>query len=109
MKKTYQITTYIPQPQCEEVKEAMFKAGAGQIDNYEACSWQVLGEGQFRPVEGSSPFLGQRDKLEKVLEYKVEMFCVADKLEAVIEAMKKAHPYEVPAYGVVELIDILRT
>jgi len=44
MKKTYQITTYIPKPQCEEVKESMFKVGAGQIDNYEACSWQILGE-----------------------------------------------------------------
>jgi len=53
MKKTYQITTYIPKTQCEEVKEAMFKAGARQI----------FGEGQFKPIEGSNSFLGERDKL----------------------------------------------
>ena len=101
--KTYQITVYIPKEQCEVVKEAMFQAGAGQIDTYEACSWQVLGEGQFRPLKGSNPFLGEQDKLEKVMEYKVEMLCFEDKIKVVIEAMKKAHPYEVPAYGVVGL------
>lgn len=102
----YQITFYVPQEQCEEVKEAMFQAGAGKLDNYEACSWQVLGEGQFRPMEGSKPFLGETNKLEKVLEYKVEMLCVADKLETVIKALKSSHPYEVPAYGVLALLDV---
>lgn len=102
----YQITFYVPQEQREEVKEAMFQAGAGKLDNYEACSWQVLGEGQFRPMEGSKPFLGETNKLEKVLEYKVEMLCVADKLETVIKALKNSHPYEVPAYGVLALVDV---
>ncbi len=106
MTKYYQIYFYVPQPQCEQVKQAMFQAGAGVLGNYDSCSWQILGEGQFRPTEGSNPFLGTTDKLEKVLEYKVEMLCVADKLEAVIEALKNSHPYEVPAYGVVELVDI---
>ena len=102
----YQITIYIPQDNCETVKSAMFQAGAGAIDNYEACAWQVLGKGQFRPMKGSNPFLGEQDRLEKVAEYKVEMFCVAERLKDAIEAMKKAHPYEVPAYGVVKLEDL---
>jgi hypothetical protein len=102
----YKITVYIPQEHCEEVKEAMFKAGAGVIDNYADCAWQVLGKGQFRPLKGSRPFLGEEEKLEEVLEYKVEMFCVAEKIENAIEKMKKAHPYEVPAYGVIKLEDI---
>jgi hypothetical protein len=106
MKNTYQITGYIPKVNCEAVKEAMFKVGGGQIDTYEACSWQILGEGQFRPLKGSNPFIGKEDELEKVLEYKVEMLCVGDKLEAVIKAMKETHPYEVPAYAVVALVDI---
>lgn len=106
MQNTYQISVYIPTAHCESVKEAMFKAGAGQIDTYEACSWQVLGHGQFRPLKGSNPFLGEQDKLEIVEEYKVEMLCFFDRLEAVIDAMKEAHPYEVPAYGVVKLVDI---
>ncbi len=99
----YHITFYVPQEHCEAVKEAMFQAGAGAIDNYEACAWQVLGEGQFRPMKGSNPFLGEEHKLERVAEYKVEMFCQGKKIKAVIEAMKKAHPYEVPAYGVLKL------
>jgi len=102
----YQITLYIPKEHCETVKNVMFEAGAGEIDNYEACAWQVLGEGQFRPMKGSNPFLGEQEKLEKVAEYKVEMLCVAEKLKDAIEAMKKAHPYEVPAYGVVRLEEI---
>ena len=102
----YHITFYVPLEHCETVKEAMFKAGAGRIDNYEACAWQVLGEGQFRPMKGSNPFLGEQEKLEKVAEYKVEMFCVEEKLKAVVDAMKTAHPYEVPAYGIVRLEDI---
>jgi structural hemagglutinin/hemolysin toxin protein RtxA len=101
----YKITVYIPQEHCEAVKIAMFKAGAGVIDNYADCAWQVLGKGQFRPLEGSNPFLGEQEKIEEVAEYKVEIFCVADKIKEAIDAMKKAHPYEVPAYGVVKLED----
>jgi hypothetical protein len=106
MKNIYQITVYIPKAECEAVKEAMFKDGAGQIDTYEACSWQVLGVGQFRPLKSSTPFIGEQDKLETVEEYKVEMLCFGDRLEAVMKAMKETHPYEVPAYGVVKLVDI---
>ena len=102
----YKITVYIPQEHCEAVKNAMFKAGAGVIDNYANCAWQVLGKGQFRPLKGSNPFLGEQDKVEEVSEYKVEIFCVADKIKEAIKAMKKAHPYEVPAYGVVKLEDV---
>jgi len=65
-----------------------------------------LGKGQFRPLKGSNPFLGEQDKVEEVSEYKVEIFCVADKIKEAIKAMKKAHPYEVPAYGVVKLEDV---
>jgi len=106
MKKNYQIQVYIPTTHTNQVKQAMFKAGAGVLGDYENCSWQILGEGQFRPLKGSNPFIGKSDKLEKVQEYKVEMFCVAEKLEAVIKAMKSSHPYEVPAYGVIELVDV---
>lgn len=53
----------------------MFDAGAGGLGDYQECSWQTLGQGQFRPLKGSQPFLGETDKLEKVVEYKVEMLC----------------------------------
>ena len=82
----------------------MFKVGAGIIGNYEACSFQTKGEGQFRPIKEANPFLGEKDKLEKVAEYKVEMLCVAENLKSAIEAMKNAHPYEEVAYGVFEMV-----
>ena len=105
MTNLYQISFYVPKNQCEQVKTAMFDAGAGRLENYQECAWQTLGDGQFKPVEGSQPFLGETDKLEKVPEYKVEMLCKSTKIEIVVQALKSSHPYEVPAFSVVKLLD----
>ena len=80
----------------------MFKAGAGRIDHYSHCAWQVLGEGQFLPLDESNPSVGSHNQLEKVIEYKVELVCDADHIEAAIAALLKAHPYETPAYSVLK-------
>lgn len=101
----YKIAVYIPESDTETVKTAMFLAGAGRLGHYEQVSWQVLGQGQFRPLEGSSPAIGEQDKLEKLAEYRVEMQCEEPFIADVIAAMKAAHPYEEPAYEVVRLID----
>ena len=103
MTNHYQITFYIPEKQCGQVKQAMFDAGAGILGDYQECAWQILGEGQFKPLQGSQPFLGKTNKLEKVKEYKVEMLCQKNVLKAVIRALKSSHPYEVPAYSVIKL------
>ena len=99
-KSLYQLVIYIPEAQCEKVKAAMFTAGAGRYDGYEQCSWQVLGQGQFKPIAGSQPFIGKHDKLETVAEYRVEMICEEKFLKDVIRAMLLAHPYEQPAYSI---------
>ena len=78
----------------------MFNAGAGKIGDYDCCSWQTLGQGQFRPLENSQPFIGSTGQIEQVEEYKVEMVCSDSLIKAVISAMKQAHPYEEPAYDV---------
>lgn len=96
----YQITFYVPAEHAEKVKNAMFAQGAGKVDAYSSCAWQVLGEGQFMPLAGSHAFIGEKNQLERVAEYKVEMVCDADCIEAVIKALKDNHPYEVPAYHV---------
>jgi len=97
----YKIVFYAPEKDCEKVKEAMFSAGAGRIGDYERCAWQVKGEGQFCSKEGSNPHIGEQDKLERIEEYKVELVCEDSKLSNVISAMKKAHPYEEPAYQII--------
>lgn len=92
------IVVYIPESHLEDVKEAMFSAGGGRYENYDKCSWQVLGTGQFHPLEGSNPFIGQPGEVEQVAEYRVEMICEEKYLKQVFKALKKAHPYEEPAY-----------
>ncbi len=103
MQSHYQISFYVPENHCESVKQAMFDTGAGTLGNYQECAWQTLGHGQFKPLEGSYPYLGNKDKLEKVKEYKVEMLCDKEKIKLVIQALKSSHPYEVPAYFITKL------
>jgi hypothetical protein len=99
----YKITVYIPVAHTESVKQALFAAGAGKIAAYDCCAYQTLGQGQFRPLAGSRPFLGEQDKIEQVDEYRVEVVCTDDCIKAAIVALKQAHPYEEPAYDVIKL------
>ncbi len=62
MSKLYQVYFYVPTKFANSVKEAMFQAGAGKIGAYDKCSWQVLGEGEFRPLQSANPFFGQLEK-----------------------------------------------
>ncbi|HIQ40362.1 MAG TPA: NGG1p interacting factor NIF3 [Sulfurivirga caldicuralii] len=99
----YKIAFFVPESHLEVVKAAMFAAGAGRIGQYDRCSWQVKGTGQFRPLKGADPFIGQVDQVQQVVEYKVEMVCEDEVIHAVVQAMKAAHPYETPAYDVLRL------
>lgn len=99
----YKLCYFVPETHVEQTKSALFEAGAGRIGDYDSCAWQCLGQGQFRPLEGSQPFLGQQGALEVVAEYKVELVCEDALIEAAIAALKSAHPYEEPAYEVYRL------
>lgn len=94
----YKICFYVPLTHAEEVKNSLFESGAGKIGNYACCAWQVLGEGQFMPLTGSHAFIGEEGKVEKLNEYKIEMVCDDEHIHAAIQALKKSHPYEEPAY-----------
>jgi hypothetical protein len=100
----YTLCFYVPVSALEEVKAAVFAAGAGRIGKYDQCCWQVEGEGQFRPLAGSNPAIGQLDQLETLPEYRVEMVCDADCIVAVVAALKAAHPYEEPAWHVLQMV-----
>lgn len=102
----YKLNVFIPQEALEQVKSALFAAGAGRIGNYEHCCWQVQGTGQFKPLAGSKPHIGEQDTLELVDEWRVEMVVADTLIEKVIEALKQAHPYETPAYDVIKVLDI---
>ena len=100
----FKLCFYVPESHLEVVKSALFDAGAGRIGNYDSCCWQVLGQGQFRPLQGSAPFIGQQDSVELVAEYRVEMLCAAPYIKAAVAALLNAHPYEEPAWDVVTLV-----
>ena len=102
----YKLTVFIPEEALETVKSALFAAGAGHIGNYANCCWQVKGTGQFMPLEGSQPHIGQHNNIEKVTEWRVEMVVADAKIEPVIKALKQAHPYETPAYDVMQVVDL---
>ncbi len=69
----YKLCFFVPISHVESVKQAVFAAGAGTIGQYDSCSWQILGQGQFRPWMASQPFIGQTGEVEQVEEYRVEM------------------------------------
>ena len=88
----YKLTFYVPGSHLEEVKKALFDAGAGRYKNYDSCCWQTLGTGQFRPLDKSDPFIGTHGAIEKVEEYKVEMICGKEMITLVLKALLDAHP-----------------
>lgn len=100
------LTVYIPDSHLEMVKAALFAAGAGRVGNYDCCAWQVLGEGQFRPLAGADPHIGRVGDLERVPEWRVELVLPAARAHEVVAALKSTHPYETPAYDVVALLPI---
>lgn len=99
----YQLFFYVPESHLDAVKAAIFATGAGRIGNYDQCCWQVKGQGQFRPLAGARPHLGVVGTVEQVDEYRVELILPGDQVAAALAAMKRAHPYEVIAHGVIRL------
>lgn len=99
----YKLGFYVPDSHVEEVKAALFAAGAGRVGNYDSCSWQALGQGQFRALRGSAPYIGQQGLVECLPEWRVEMVCEEVLLKEVVAALRESHPYEEPAFDVVKL------
>jgi len=94
----HKLTVYIPETHVEQVKDAIFAAGAGRYAAYDRCCWQILGQGEFRPLEGSNPAIGKHGVVERVSEYRVEAICTDDLIPAIIAAIRASHPYEEPAF-----------
>ncbi|BAN46898.1 YqfO family protein [Metapseudomonas resinovorans] len=103
----YKLCFYVPESHLEPVKKAIFAAGGGRIGAYDSCSWQTLGQGQFRPLQGSNPFLGEVGSVEQVAEWKVEMVVADELLHGAVKALKQTHPYETPAFEVWRLSDLV--
>jgi len=99
----YKLVVFVPVASAQKVANAVFAAGAGHIGNYSHCSFRAEGTGTFLPLEGARPAIGSRGRLERVDELRLETIVPAGKLEGVLAAMKKAHPYEEPAFDIFKL------
>ncbi|MCG2614367.1 Nif3-like dinuclear metal center hexameric protein [Terrimonas sp. NA20] len=97
--------TFVPADKAEQVRQAMFAAGAGQIGNYSECSFNSEGSGTFRAGPGSNPYVGQQDVRHSEAEIKIEVVFPAYLESPVVAALKGSHPYEEVAFDVVALVN----
>ena len=98
------LVVFVPREALNEVREALFAAGAGRIGNYEHCSWYGEGTGTFLAGEGTSPNVGQAGREERVAELRLETVFPVERQDDVLAALRQAHPYEEPAFDVYELV-----
>jgi len=101
----YKLVVFVPQDHLENVRIAVCGAGAGRIGKYDNCTFMSSGIGTFRPLEGAKPFKGEVGKVERVGEARLETVVDEKDLKNVVEAMKKAHPYEEVAYDLYKLFE----
>ena len=97
------LVTYCAPDKAEDVREALFKVGCGNIGNYDRCSFNMNGTGTFRGNEGSNPVIGKSGQEEKVAEERIEVVFEGFRQSAVVSALKLVHPYEEVAYSIVPL------
>lgn len=92
------LAVFTPESHAEGMRESLAAAGAGQLGDYEQCSYSLKGTGRFRPTSEADPYIGEAGKLEVVEEEKIEVVFPKSTTSRVVKAMLKAHPYEEVAY-----------
>ena len=96
---------FVPREALDSVREALFAAGAGQIGDYERCSWYTEGTGTFLAGAGTSPNVGKPGREERVAELRLETVYPEEREAEVVAALRDAHPYEEPAFDLYALAD----
>ncbi|QHS22782.1 Nif3-like dinuclear metal center hexameric protein [Virgibacillus sp. MSP4-1] len=99
----YKFVVFVPESHQEEVREALGNSGAGHIGLYSHCTFQTQGQGTFKPLEGTNPYIGSQGELEKVDEVRMETIVPKHFLTQVLRAAEEAHPYEEMAYDLYPL------
>ncbi len=99
------LVAYVPEEAADRVLDAVTAAGAGRIGDYERCAWSTVGTGTFRPLPGAHPTTGEVGRVEHVVERRLEVVLPRALRRDVLQAMRSVHPYEEPAYDLLELAD----
>ena len=92
------LVVFVPREALDPVREALFEAGAGRIGDYERCSWYTEGTGTFLAGQSASPSLGQPGREPRLAELRLETVYPAEREAEVVAALRRAHPYEEPAF-----------
>jgi hypothetical protein len=98
------LVVFVPREALDSVREALFEAGAGRIGDYERCSWYGEGTGTFLGGEGTDPNVGQPGREQRVAELRLETVFPEERQADVVEALRRAHPYEEPAFDIYPLL-----
>ena len=98
------LIVFVPREALDAVRDAVFAAGAGRIGDYERCSWYAQGTGTFLGGEETSPAIGEKGSEERVPEIRLETVFPAERHDEVVAALRRAHPYEEPAFDVYPLL-----
>lgn len=101
--KLMKLVTMVPDSHVEQVRNALFEAGAGSLGNYDCCSYASKGEGTFRALEGADPYVGNMMELHHEPETRLEVLLPVWKKGSVEQALRRSHPYEEPAYDFLNL------
>jgi hypothetical protein len=104
--RRHKLVWFVPEEALEATREAVFRAGAGRIGDYERCSWYTRGTGTFLPGEGTDPTIGEVGREEQVAELRVETVIPADRAQAIVDALIEAHPYEEVAFELYPLAEL---
>ena len=105
MTPLFHLIVYVPVTHADAIRSAMAEAGAGRIGNYDSCSFSTRGTGRFRPLAGADPQIGKAGRLESVDEERIEAVVKNEDITAVLDAVRKTHPYEEPAVHVLPMMD----
>lgn len=97
------LVVFVPVRDADRLLDALAAAGAGTIGDYERCAWSTPGTGTFRPLPGAEPAVGEVGRVEQVAEMRLEVVLPRVRRAAVMGAMRQAHPYEEPAFDLLEL------
>lgn len=97
------LQTYLPKPNAEALRTALFNAGAGSLGNYESCSFNVEGEGTYLGNEDSNPAIGEKGKLHSENETAISVTFKKHLESNILKTLFKAHPYEEVAYEITTL------
>jgi dinuclear metal center YbgI/SA1388 family protein len=100
------VVVFVPHDDAEALVDALAAAGAGEIGDYRRCAWTSTGTGTFTPQPGASPTVGTVGEAAQVGETRVEMVLPRHRRAAVVRALRQAHPYEEPAFDLLELVDL---